>query len=114
MEQAVRKGGGEPIVKEKIRGFSLLELLVVVAIILIIATIAIPRLIRSMQATREASAVAQTRTIRVLQRTGRGDPISKRDERDMRAVLSRQSVRRTRSIDRKPVKFAKSWMTTCR
>jgi prepilin-type N-terminal cleavage/methylation domain-containing protein len=54
---------GESIVKDKIRGFSLLELMVVVAIILIIATIAIPRLIRSWQATRESAAVAQIRTI---------------------------------------------------
>ena len=60
---------GESIVKEKIRGFSLLELLVVVAIILIIATIAIPRLIRSMQATREASAVAQIRTLNSVENT---------------------------------------------
>jgi len=50
-------------------GFSLLELLVVVAIIMIIATIALPRLVRSWQAAREASAVAQIRTINSVENT---------------------------------------------
>jgi len=45
------------------KGFSLLELLIVVAIILIIATIAIPSLLRSRQAANESAAVATTRTI---------------------------------------------------
>jgi len=44
------------------KGFSLLELLIVVAIILIIATIAIPSLLRSRQSAQESSAVAQLRT----------------------------------------------------
>jgi len=44
-------------------GFSLLELLIVVAIILIIATIAIPSLMRSRQSANESSAVANMRNL---------------------------------------------------
>jgi prepilin-type N-terminal cleavage/methylation domain-containing protein len=44
-------------------GFSLIELLIVVAIILIIAAIAIPNLLRSKIAANEASAVGTIRTI---------------------------------------------------
>src|SRR5689334_22980120 len=51
------------------RGFSLLELLIVVAIILIIATIAIPSLLRSRQAAQESSAVAQVRTMNTAEVT---------------------------------------------
>jgi type IV pilus assembly protein PilA len=49
--------------RSKQKGFSLIELLIVVAIILIIAAIAIPNLIRSKMAANEASAVATLRTI---------------------------------------------------
>jgi prepilin-type N-terminal cleavage/methylation domain-containing protein len=44
-------------------GFSLIELLIVVAIILIIAAIAIPNLLRARIAANEASAVGSIRTI---------------------------------------------------
>ena len=45
------------------RGFSLIELLIVVAIILIIAAIAIPNLLAARRAANESSAVGSLRTI---------------------------------------------------
>jgi prepilin-type N-terminal cleavage/methylation domain-containing protein len=45
------------------KGFSLIELLIVVAIILIIAAIAIPNLLRARIAANEASAAASIRTV---------------------------------------------------
>ena len=51
------------------KGFSLLELLIVVAIILIIATIAIPSLLKSRQAANESAAVATLKTLNTVQIT---------------------------------------------
>jgi type IV pilus assembly protein PilA len=54
---------------QKTRGFSLIELLIVVAIILIIAAIAIPNLLRAKIAANESSAVQSVRTINTTQVT---------------------------------------------
>jgi prepilin-type N-terminal cleavage/methylation domain-containing protein len=49
--------------RQKTKGFSLIELLIVVAIILIIASIAIPNLLRSKMSANEAAAVSVLRNV---------------------------------------------------
>jgi type IV pilus assembly protein PilA len=66
------EGKGTARMKNKMtcsNGFSLIELLIVVAIILIIAAIAIPDLLKSRQAANQASAVGSLRTINTAEIT---------------------------------------------
>lgn len=51
------------------RGFSLIELLIVVAIILVIAAIAIPNMVRARMSANEASAISSVRAINTAQVT---------------------------------------------
>lgn len=51
------------------RGFSLIELLIVVAIILALAAMAIPNLLRSKMSANEASAVSSLRTVATAETT---------------------------------------------
>jgi type IV pilus assembly protein PilA len=60
------RGGGKSRMREQI-GFSLIELLIVVAIILTIAAISIPNLLRARIAANDASAVASLRSLNTAQ-----------------------------------------------
>jgi type IV pilus assembly protein PilA len=55
--------------KKALKGFSLIELLLVVAIILIIAAMTVPNLLRSKVAANESSAVGSVRTIHTAEMT---------------------------------------------
>src|SRR4030042_4615197 len=62
------RGGGRGMGRHS-KGFSLIELLIVVAIILIIAAIAIPNLLRSRIAANQASAIGSIRVLNTAEVT---------------------------------------------
>jgi type IV pilus assembly protein PilA len=65
LAESTSGSGSVEIMRNGRKGFSLIELLIVVAIILIIASISIPNLLRSKMTANEASAIGSLRAINI-------------------------------------------------